>query len=264
MKRKKAFYWFLAVLVTLASAVYQRMTGPTRPVRGRTMVAGTEIRFNLARSTENTRDFMVAVRVPRGDWAGHLSTKRFKTDDPVTDIPMERRGDSLVAALPRQPMAGKLAYEVFVGPGGEQVSLTSGAPVVIRFKGPVPAAVIILHVLVIFASMIFSAMAGIAALDRAMRPRSYAVAAAVLFFAGAFVLGPIVQKFAFGVAWAGFPLGSDLTDNKSLVSMIFWIMALIAGRKGKPARGWVLAASVVCLTINLIPHSLMGSEYKYR
>jgi hypothetical protein len=45
--------------------------------------------------------------------------------------------------------------------------------------------------------------------------------------------------------------------------MFAWIAALIAGRKGKPARGWVLAASVITLLINMIPHSLLGSELKY-
>jgi hypothetical protein len=38
---------------------------------------------------------------------------------------------------------------------------------------------------------------------------------------------------------------------------------LAAGRKGRPARLAVLAASVVTLVIYLIPHSLFGSELKY-
>jgi hypothetical protein len=84
-----------------------------------------------------------------------------------------------------------------------------------------------------------------------------------LLFAGGFVLGPLVQKFAFGVAWAGFPAGSDLTDNKTLIAFLFWIVALVAGRKGRPARPFVIAASLVTLLIFLIPHSLRGSELDY-
>jgi hypothetical protein len=72
-----------------------------------------------------------------------------------------------------------------------------------------------------------------------------------------------MQKYAFGVAWAGFPLGMDLTDNKTLIAFIFWIAALVAGRKGRPARPFVLAASLVMLVIYLIPHSLLGSEFDY-
>jgi hypothetical protein len=34
-------------------------------------------------------------------------------------------------------------------------------------------------------------------------------------------------------------------------------------RRGKPARGWVLAASILLLVVFLIPHSLLGSELDY-
>jgi hypothetical protein len=72
-----------------------------------------------------------------------------------------------------------------------------------------------------------------------------------------------VQKFAFGSLWTGFPFGYDLTDNKTLIAFIGWVIALIAGRKGKPARGWVLAAAILLLIVFLIPHSLLGSELDY-
>jgi hypothetical protein len=72
-----------------------------------------------------------------------------------------------------------------------------------------------------------------------------------------------MQKFAFGVAWSGFPLGMDLTDNKTLIAFLFWIAALVAGRKGKAARPFVIAASLVTLLIFLVPHSLFGSELDY-
>jgi hypothetical protein len=45
--------------------------------------------------------------------------------------------------------------------------------------------------------------------------------------------------------------------------MIAWLAALIAGRKGRPARGWVLAAAIVMLIVFSIPHSLLGSELVY-
>jgi hypothetical protein len=42
------------------------------------------------------------------------------------------------------------------------------------------------------------------------------------------ILGPVVQKFAFGEYWTGFPFGTDLTDNKTLIAFIGWIIALVA------------------------------------
>jgi hypothetical protein len=58
-------------------------------------------------------------------------------------------------------------------------------------------------------------------------------------------------------------LGFDLTDNKTLIAMLGWVAALIAGRGSKPARAWIVAASVLMLVVFMIPHSLFGSELKY-
>ncbi len=260
---RKGFSWTLAVVLTLATAVYQRLTGPTHPARGKAAVSSAEISYRLPRSASNNRDCEVSVKIADPAVAGALLYRRFKTDDAWTKLGLERRGDLLVGILPRQPAAGKLAYRVVLEAGGRETPLGGEVPVVIRFKNPVPAAVLVVHILVMFASMLFAAKAGITAMDRKRNPRVFALTAAGLFFAGGFVLGPIVQKYAFGVLWAGFPFGTDLTDNKSIVAMALWVAALVAGRKGRPARGWVLAASAATLLINLIPHSLFGSELKY-
>ncbi len=260
---RKSVSWALAVVLTLAAAAYQRTTGPTRPARGKVALGGAEIGYRLPRSAENDKDCEISVGAADPTVTGIVLYRRFKTDDPWVRTDLERRGDRLVAFLPRQPAAGKLAYRVVLEAGGREAPLGGESPVVIRFKGPVPAAVLVIHILVMFASMLFAAMAGITALDRRRNPRTFALAAAGLFFAGGLVLGPIVQKYAFGVLWSGFPLGTDLTDNKTLVSMALWIAALVAGRKGRPARGWIIAASAVTLLIHLIPHSLFGSELKY-
>ena len=261
---RRGLSWALAVVITLATAVYQRMTGPSHPARGKASVGGAEIGYRLPRSAVNDRECEVSVRVADTGVTGFLLYRRFKTREAWTRTGLERRGDRLVGFLPRQPAAGKLAYRVVLEAGGRETSLTGEAPIALRFKRPVPTAVLVVHIFVMFASMLFAAMAGITALDRKTSPRGFALAAAGLFFAGGFLLGPIVQKHAFGVWWSGFPFGTDLTDNKSLLTMALWIAALAAGRKGRAARGWVLAASLATLVINLIPHSLFGSELKVR
>jgi hypothetical protein len=259
---KRSLLWSLAVVITLCSAFYQRMTGPTYPLRGRAAISGTEVRFKLPRSAETSANASIAVPAPDGI-EGFLEYVRYKTEDPWTRVPLARKGGDLVGDLPKQPAAGKLAYKVSLTGGYLSTVITGEDPVVIRFKDPVPGWVIVLHVIVMFAGMLLSTAAGLAALDRKNNPRRLALWAAALLFLGGFVLGPIVQKYAFGVAWAGFPLGGDLTDNKTLVSFLFWIAALAAGRKGRPARPFVLAASIVTLVIFLIPHSLLGSEFDY-
>jgi hypothetical protein len=260
---RKTLLWILAVIITLAAAFYQRMTGPTYPYRGKADVGGAEVKFKLPRSAENVKDCEVSIKAPAADIAGTVEYKRYKTEDPWTEIPMDRKDDKLVAFLPKQPMAGKLAYAVLLLKDEKKVSLTGEDPIIIRFKGVVPMAVLIPHVLIMFLAMLFSTRAGLAALDRKINPRKLALWAAALLFIGGFILGPLVQHFGFGPYWTGFPLGFDLTDNKTLIAMIGWIIALIAGRKGKPARVWVLAAAILLLIVYTIPHSLLGSELDY-
>jgi len=259
---RKGLFWLLAVVITLGSAVYQRMTGPTYPLRVKAVVAGTEIRVRLARSAETGADAEVAIPAP-APIEGRLEWKRFKTDDAWAGAALVREGDRLVGRLPRQPAAGKLAYRVILTGNGESKTLTGDEPAVLRFKDPVPAWVMIPHILIMFAGMLLSTAAGLAALDRKRNPRRLTIWTVALIFLGGFVLGPLVQKFAFGAAWTGFPFGTDLTDNKTLIAFIFWIVALVAGRKGKPARPFVIAASLVTLIVFLIPHSLLGSELDY-
>jgi hypothetical protein len=259
---RKGLFWTLAVVVTLSSAVYQRMTGPTYPLKGKAVVAGTEVRFELARSAETTADAEVAVKAP-APLEGWLEWKRTPSSDAWTRAAMSREGDRLVARLPKQPATGKLAYRVLLASGTAGGTITGDRPVLLRFKDPVPVWILIPHVLVMFAGMLFSTAAGLAALDNKRNPRRFVLWAVGLLFVGGFVLGPLMQKFAFGVAWTGFPVGTDLTDTKTLIAFLFWIVALVAGRKGRPARGFVIAAALVTLLIFLIPHSLLGSELDY-
>ena len=259
---KKVDLWILAVLITLASAVYQRVTGPTYDYRAKAVVDGSEIRFRLPRSAENAEDRRIVLTVPNPVEAT-LEFKRYKTGDAWAQVPFTREGDNLTASLPRQPAAGKLAYRVFLVSGTVLTSLSGENPILIRFKDPVPLGLIILHVIVIFSGMLLSTRAGLAALDKSDDPRRFIGVTLAFLLLGGFLLGPLVQKYAFDVLWSGFPLGTDLTDNKTLISMGFWIAAAIAARKGRQARRWILAASIVTLVVYLIPHSLLGSELDY-
>lgn len=268
---KKALLWVLAVLLTLASAVYQRMTGPTYPLRGQVMLCGKEISFRLDRSAENKEIHKVKVRAPE-PVIGFVEFMRFKQGDewkPEKGIPMIREGEMLVSPLAwpssdsRPPLAAKMAYAVFLTCGRVTVSLTGARPTIIRFKGSLPGWVLIPHILVMFLAMLTAVRGGLEALSRQGRTRIYALWTVVLLFIGGFILGPLVQRMSFGQWWTGIPFGFDLTDNKTLIVFIGWLAALLAGRKGHNARWWVLAAAVLMLIVYLIPHSLLGSELDY-
>lgn len=260
---KKVLLWIIAFLITVSAAVYQRMTGPTHPLRGKATLNDTEITYKLERDPETTSDHDVRVKVPNAEITGNLLYKRFKTDDPWTNIPMQRDEDVLAGSLPKQPSAGKLEYKILLASQGKEISLTGETPVIIRFKDPVPGVILVPHIIIMFLAMLFSTRAGIEALNPKGNPRKLALWTTGLLLVGGFILGPIVQKFAFGEFWTGFPFGTDLTDSKTLLAMIGWIAALIAGRGGKPARWWVLGASILLMAVYLIPHSLLGSELDY-
>jgi hypothetical protein len=260
---KKAVFWAIAVVITICAVFYQRITGPTYPLRGKIMVGETEVKYRLPRSHESTNDCRIAVKAENPEISGHLLYQRFKTDDPWTNVPLSREGDSLVASLPKQPLAGKLAYKVTLASGETKVSLSGDSPVIIRFRGAVPAFLIIIHALLMFLGMLLSNMAGLTALDGKRNPRNYALWTLGFLIVGGLILGSIVQKMSFGAFWTGIPFGTDLTDNKTLIALVAWVVAVVAGRKGKPARGWVLAAALIVLVVYSIPHSLLGSELEY-
>jgi len=115
------------------------------------------------------------------------------------------------------------------------------------------------HILLMFTAMLFSTRAGLAAIFRE-KTFSLTLWTFVTFVLGGLVFGPIVQKYAFGDYWTGWPWGTDLTDNKTAFAFIFWLIALIKVLKHPRHRSWVLVASIVLLLIYLIPHSLLGSE----
>jgi len=260
---KNVAFWSIAILITVSTAYYQRFTGPTYSVSGKIQVGQSEIKYSLDRSHETPQDYEVAIQAESADITGYLIYRRYKSPDPWTKVPMNRKNNLLRASLPHQPPAGKLAYKIVLISGNRETSLTGEHPVIIRFKGHVPTALIIPHIIIMFAGMLISTRGGIEALRPEKNPQQYAVWTTALLFIGGLILGPLVQKFAFGQFWTGFPLGSDLTDTKILIALMGWIIALTAGRRGRSPRFWILGASILLLIVYLIPHSLMGSELDY-
>jgi hypothetical protein len=264
----RVLLWVMAVFVMLGAAVFQRLTGPTHSLRGSYEIDGRAHRYSLTRSGVSTEDERVAIPRPDRDAAAMLYYKRYKTADSLTAVPFSPEGDELVASLPRQPAAGKLEYTVAVRSASGNAWLPSeGQTVVIRFKDPVPLWLLLPHVITMFFGILFGIRTGFAALfDPRAMPR-LAVVTLVLLTIGGMVLGPVVQKLAFGALWTGFPFGYDLTDNKTLIMWLVWIAALVVLFSQRAAlatrRTAVLAATVVMMAVYLIPHSLQGSELDY-
>jgi hypothetical protein len=260
--RKLFSLWTFALLIASASAIYQRLTGPTHPLRGKTTIAGQEVKYRLIRSHGGDGDAIVRVPAPTPDTTGTIGWKRHKTNDKWTYSGMRREGSELAGLLPHQPPAGKLDYRVILSAAGERLTLT--APVTIRFKGDVPTPVLVIHVIAMFGGMLIATRAGLEFFAKEPRYLPFVLWTLGLLFVGGLILGPIVQKYAFGEYWTGWPYGADLTDNKTAVAWFAWLAALWGVKRTSRPGWWVLAAAIITLVVFAIPHSMFGSELKYQ
>ncbi len=258
--------WFLAILITLSAIYYQWITGPTHPLRGKVTIYEHVIKYSLPRSHGGAGGQLVTLTIPDTAVHAFLNFKRFKVKENWKVLPMQRAGTALKAMLPHQPSAGKLEYFITLKTRQKKITAPQKNTVVIRFKGYVPPYVLAPHILLMFLSMLFANYAGIEAVSKGGKIKTFTIVTVIILFFGGMIMGPIVQKFAFGAYWTGVPFGFDLTDNKTLIAFVFWLLAWwrVAKSGQEKGRWWVVLAALVTLIIFLIPHSMMGSELNYQ
>lgn len=259
----KVTLWIIAVLVTLASVIYQKMTGPTYPVRVKVKLEGKTFKYKFLRSHDTSSDGIMKLNVPDSTYQAIYQYRRYKSHDPWTVDTLKAVNDTITVAIPKQPPAGKVMYKIaLLKSSGDVLQLTK-EPVVMRFKGVVPLWVLIPHIFFMFFAMLVSLRTGLEAIADGDKAYNYAWWSFGLLIIGGMILGPLVQKLAFGAFWTGWPFGHDLTDNKTLLALIFWAIALWRHRQTGNGRKWFILAAVIQFFIYLIPHSVLGSEIDY-
>jgi hypothetical protein len=259
---KNILLWLLSIVFTLLVVYYQRTTGPTHPKYGSVEVEGVKINYKLLRSHGGAGDAPVEIAVPDNSYKGYFSFKRYKSHDEWTTREMKFVNGKLVDSLPHQPPAGKVMYKITLQKNGKKYQITD-EPVILRFKGAVPLYILIPHIIFMFLVMLFGIRAAVEAFSKGENNKLYIGITLLSLIIGGLILGPIVQKFAFGAYWTGWPFGHDLTDNKTLFIFIFWLIAWLKVRKNHLHRTWVIVATIVMLAVYSIPHSVMGSEIDY-
>jgi hypothetical protein len=261
--KKSLLLWIFALLITVSTAVYQRLTGPTYPISGNIKINDVSIEYKLSRSHGGRSDHEVSISAENSNLNGTLYYKRYKTDDAWTKVEMENHDGKLRAFLPHQPPAGKLEYFLSVNYDKQDTKIPKDRSVIIRFKGDVPLIILIPHIIAMFLSMLLSNRTGLEFFNKGsnlVRLTYWTIASLVV---GGFILGPLTQLYAFGELWTGFPFGHDLTDNKTLIALIGWLTALFMYKKSINAKKWALFAALLLIIVYLIPHSMMGSELDY-
>lgn len=276
---KKTILWILAIIITLGAAYYQRKTGPTNPRDTYLTVNDSLLKVRLVRSLGLDERPEVRLAITDTSVKARLYYRRFRTGEeysssdfiykvyPVNSMVMtkvfgitEEKG--LYAAVPQQPPAGKIEYYLELTDSKGTTTVLKETPVVIRFKGAVPSYILTPHIIFMFLEMLLANVAGLMAIFNLPSFRKYSVWTLITLTAGGMILGPAVQKFAFGEFWTGVPFGWDLTDNKTLIAFLFWILAVVMNKK-KDTRVYTILAAAVTLIIFSIPHSMFGSELDY-
>lgn len=266
MKKTKILsilFWVISIILTFAISYYQKLTGPTYPVAVSHLISNSEVKAVFPRSHPGDGPEIIKVYADNPALIGEMKYKRFKSYDDWRVIEMQRRGDSLFAEIPHQPPAGKVEYQVFLRDENHTTVPLTENPLIIRFRADVPALWMILHIIFIFGAFMLSFRTGFEAVFKWDNAFKLTIFTVIFLFLGGLVFGPIIQKYSFDAFWTGWPFGTDLTDNKTLFALIFWLIALWRTWKDRANRKWIIIAALVMLIIFLIPHSMFGSEIDY-
>lgn len=259
---RSRLFWLVSCVVTLLVAFFQRSTGPSHPLKGQEQIADRTVTYKLPRSAETGQAMPVTISAPNFT-AANMHFRRINSDDTWTEISMTPAADgqTFTAAIPPQPPAGKVEYRIAVVGDKGPVFLNQQLPVVARFRNPVPAALLALHIALMFSSLLCASRCVFSPWDSGQFQQIMIWTTNILLFLGGMVFGPIVQQYAFGQYWTGFPIGTDLTDNKTLFIVAIWVISLFFYRKH---RFFLSATAILTLLVFLIPHSLLGSELDHR
>lgn len=258
------FFWLISFIIMIFLVVYQRTTGPTYPMKVSISIDGQTYKGKLIRSWDKATPAKIEIPFTSIHIEAYLVYKRYKSYDNWDTVKMDVSEGKFTGYLPQLPPAGKIIYHVLLYDKNNQQFITfNEKPAILRYRGAVPLSIVIPHILLMFIAVTAAVRTGLEALFLRQRIYTFTFLTIVSLFIGGFIFGPLMQKYAFGAYWTGFPFGHDLTDNKTLVAFIFWLIAFIVVRKKPQNRFWPLLATIILIATYLIPHSLMGSEIDF-
>jgi len=181
------------------------------------------------------------------------------------------------ASIPHHERGAWVEYYIEVrGVGGELLTFPGnageGAYYSLRFKGSVPKTILVLHIWTMFIGLLLFLIAAYLSWNYLKAKRAYgriekiSLYALAFLFVGGFPLGFLMGYYTFGTPWTGFPVGSDITDTKTLIVFIYWLIVAGffrasgagAGDESKQRRyaRLVVWGTLLTVIIYAIPHSI--------
>jgi hypothetical protein len=280
-------FWRIAAALafTLAMLVLSRNTAAVRSVHKIVEKEGIRIDHHTVPKQVGDQRPLISAKV-EGATEVRLVYKIGADGDyqSVTMNPRAGEADVFEASIPSHPKATKAWYylEAVGQPGPQQIVVTLPEakpgevdPIRLKFEGKVPAYIVIPHVLSIFGAIFFATLTLFTAVDlkrgkgALIKSVKYCGMTVALMFVGFVPFGWAMNYFAFGVLWEAFPFGRDVTDNKSQIMFLFWLVTLVLVwgtllGKGEQknlisARGYstlVIVSFIATMIILGVPHSL--------
>jgi hypothetical protein len=177
------------------------------------------------------------------------------------------------AKLPVLPIGKKFWYHIDIYKDNIKIAtIPENGDQFIKFKGKVSPYILIPHIFGMFATIFFGVMAAFTAIDvirgkgGVKRSVWFTLLALAFGYIGGILLGVEVTRQTFGEGWGGWPIGSDWTDTKTEIFLLFWLATLILsfnGLRGKKMMitektyAFMVILSLVATFITfLIPHSI--------
>jgi len=212
----------------------------------------------------------------------------YKIDDGAyksVDFTIEAGEDSLkpnfIAHIPSQEKGKRVYYYIMVeDKKGNKLTLpdkieTIDPPFMLKFKGKVPVVLIIAHVLGMAAALFFTFLTFFFAIDTLLgkdilKKLGFSISfTAISIFIGGMLVGAWVTHYTFGGYWEGIPIGWDITDNKTLIILLYWLVMLFLMKgtifkkdeklnllKPKSLAAFTLIGVFLTILLYLVPHSI--------
>jgi hypothetical protein len=279
-------FWriLIAFIFTLVLLVFARKTTTVQSVHKTVEKSGILIDHNTVPKKVGHGDAVISVKVigakevklfykiENGEFRSvDMGLKEGESDLFVAFIPYQKKGTQAWYYVEAQKQIGD--KKLFVSLPDK--NSPNFKPILLKFEGAVPPYIIVSHVFCNFAAIFFSVLAIFSAVDlkrgKSTLKKSvlFSLLTFIFLFSGFFILGCALNYFAFGVMWEAFPFGHDVTDNKSQIILLSWLVTLflvkgtILGKNPsknlvseKTYSTMVIISFVVTVVMYLIPHSI--------
>lgn len=186
-------------------------------------------------------------------------------------------GGRFFGAIPPHARGEKLAYYIEARTASDMVTRVPAKEkregFVVTVKGRPNIYLLIAHIVFVFVALFFFVFSGYLAYRALQHRRSLlyipriAFLGTAAFFLASIPLGMLVAYQTYGQLWTGFPVGGDLTDNKSLAILVYWAVCAVLFRgslwRKDPSQDLLpmvtlpyvhLAGTVITVLLFLLPH----------